>query len=85
MNRYDDWYFTGVPGLGTVVFSRQALAKLRAHRITDEEIAEVLLSGKDRLDNSVVAREYRDIRLVIRVRTYMKGAAAVCVAGLRTP
>ena len=86
MTRGEEWMHLSVPRLGNVLFSAEVIAQLQDEKVTDDELQDVLLKGKDvraRTDKNLVGREYRGVRLVIRTRPHMEGAAAVCINGYR--
>jgi hypothetical protein len=85
MIRLEDFHYTGVPRLGTVIISRTALKELEEAGVGPQLLGEALEHGTDirhRKHHNVLGRQYRDIRLVIRTYT-TEGAAAVCVNGYR--
>ena len=82
MIRSQPHFFHDVPGLGNVAFTRHALAELARDGVTDEDLASVLLFGKDTPDSgSIIWRRLHAIRLVIETKPIpFKGAKVVVTA-----
>ena len=58
--------YVSVPGLGTVILSRHALAQASDLHITEVEIRRTLFHGQDRPDGQeIIWRENGNVRLVI--------------------
>ena len=62
--RYDD-----VPGLGDVVVSRHAQAKMKEDGIAEDTFQEVLFNGAETREGfDIVRREGKGIRIIIEMR-----------------
>jgi hypothetical protein len=63
------YFFDDVPRLGNVVLSRHAQDRAYQEGISEEEIEQALLHGKDTPDGmDVLWRERKNLRLVILLR-----------------
>lgn len=86
MREVSYWHYTGVPRLGSVIFSPFAWNHLQQDFVTDSELQNALGFGTDTKDFSEPhggTRSRGDICLRLRTWPHMKGAAAVCIDGYR--
>ena len=86
MRREPGGLYTSVARLKSVVFSPDAIRRLEADGVTDVELQAVLEHGnvvRARGEANTLGLEHRGVRLVVRTRPWMQGAAAVCVDGYR--
>lgn len=81
------WHYEGVPRLGTVIISPDAMESLSGAGVSESERDAVLAFGTDSKAPSGDAvagyRDYGGVRLEFRTWRHLPGAAAVCVNGYR--